>query len=282
MDTQQFFSEASAGGHNWLPDRPWKPFFREVPEEFSRVFSKYEGYFDQHIATSIPMYREMQLITGDLIVQTLKAHSKSKYPIVFDIAGSEGTWCKAISECSKFIVTGVVDCNAEMHNSFKRTGVPAFCYYRERSFFKDSNGMPAYQPNTYGDVVHAGMAFQFMPFSREECVKEVKENYLSKDGLFLIEEKVVPDTPALWFQNETLKNEFKRLYYSQESLDRKQALVVNDMDANLVTREHLVSVLREHFKHVTMYYHAGNFMGFACSDKESTLDPFKYLPLIKF
>jgi hypothetical protein len=281
MDTQQFFSEASAGGRNWLPDRPWKPFFTEVPEEFNRVFSKYEGYFDQHIATSIPMYREMQLITGDLVVDMLK--SKPNYPIVFDIAGSEGTWCKAISECSDGrIVTGVIDCNEEMHKSFERTGAPPQCHYRERPFLADFNGLPKYEPKNFGDIVHAGMAFQFMPFTREECIKEVKENYLRKDGLFLIEEKVVPDTPALWFQNETLKNEFKRMYYSQESLDRKQALVVNDMDANLVTREHLVSVLRKYFKHVKMYYHAGNFVGFACSDKESVLDPFKYLPLIKF
>lgn len=279
MNTQNFFSEVTTGVTQ-KPLRPWKPFFTEVPEEFNKVFSIYEGDFDRHIATSIPMYREMQLIIGDVIVNNYK---NREHTSLIDIAGSEGTWAKAITQYSGGVIrTEVVDCNEQMHESFIKLKTPLGCNYFYGSFIGSPNDVQIFKPETTADIVHAGMAFQFMPFSRDECVKEVKDNYLIKDGLFLIEEKVIPDKPSEWFQNETLKNEFKRMYYSEEVIQQKKLDVVNDMDANLVKRVNLLVVLKKYFNFVHMYYKAGNFVGYACTDSLKKLDPFIHLQTITF
>ena len=273
MDTQQFFSDVTTG-KTQKPLRPWKPFFKQVPEKFNEVFNKYEGDFDKHIATSIPMYREMQLITGDAIV---KAYEDKKHPYLIDIAGSEGTWAKAITECSGGTIhTEVVDCNEQMHEAFIKLRAPLGCNYFNGAFLESPNDTQVFKPEMPADVVHAGMAFQFMPFSRRTCIAEVKNSYLNEDGLFLIEEKVIPNQPREWFQNETLKNEFKKMYYSEEAIRQKQNSVVNNMDANLIRQDDLYGVLCLHFKHVHQYYSAGNFIGFACSDKKDTINNFGY------
>lgn len=273
MNTQQFFSLVTTGAIQ-KPLRPWKPFFKAVPEDFRIAFDSFEGAFDRHIATSIPMYREMQLITGNAIV---KAYEDKVYPLLIDIAGSEGTWAKAITlHSGGNIPSLIVDCNEDMQESFYALGTPDNSDFRLGSFIEDYNDVKRYVPDCTAAIVHAGMAFQFMPFTRGDCIAEVKNRYLDKDGLFLIEEKVIPSQPREWFQNEILKNEFKRRYYSEEAIKQKQADVVDDMDANLVRHYELINALELHFKEVHQYYDAGNFVGYACSDSKATISRLGY------
>lgn len=266
MNTQQFFSDVT-NGLDHKPLRPWKPFFTSVPQDYLKAFEKYEGNFDRHIATSIPMYREMQLFLAKALVEI---HTGG---ILVDIGGSEGSWAKVITEMSGHkILSDTLDCNKDMLDTFYLKPV-------KNADFTLGDFMD-YNPHNNYNIVHAGMAFQFMPFSREECIKKVKQDYLTEHGLFLIEEKVVPDSARLWFQNEILKDEFKRMYYSEQDIARKKETVVNDMDRGLLRESELVKLLGKYFHYTYKYYEAGNFMGWACTNSFTNIT--KRMPKITF
>lgn len=273
MNTQEFFSQAVTG-EAFKPKRPWSPQI-PVPLKFQEHFDKYKGNFDEHIATSIPMYREMQIVTGQAIVD-LYGEFQAAY--VVDIAGSEGTWVKAITDSSR-IVSAVVDCNKEMKDAFYKNYPEYSCFHLE-SFLEPYEEIPKHVPRFKADIVHAGMAFQFMPFSRKDCIREVADHYLKERGLFLIEEKVFTQD---WYENEVVKNCYKSLYYSTEDLKIKSDEVVDDMNKNLITYDELADLLHYHFKHVYLFYNSCNFVGYACSNHEYVLNNFKSkVGLIKY
>ena len=267
MNTQQFFSKAVAGD-GFRPKKQWEPLI-PIPMKFQESFDKYKGYFDEHIATSIPLYREMQLITGQAIVD-LYGEFQAAY--VVDIAGSEGTWVKAITDSSE-IVSAVVDCNNEMKEAFYNNyNYPDYSCFLLESFLEPYEDIEKHIPRFKADVVHAGMAFQFMPFSREACIKEVADNYIKDRGLFLIEEKVITNN---WGFNEEYKDSFKSTYYSKDEMELKNEEVVKGMNDKLILQTELENILRGHFNHIYQYYDAGNFVGYACSNYEYIINNFK-------
>ncbi len=265
MSTQQFFSDTVMGLRN-KPRRPWSPKIT-VPFQFQEYFNEYKGDFDEHIATSIPLYREMLLITGQAI---LDIYGNLPAPYIVDIGGSEGSWVKALSHYSN-IVSAVIDCNKEMKEIFYRNNSGYSCF-RLESFLESYGDIQKHIPRFKADIVHAGMAFQFMPFKREDCIKEVVDNYLKMGGLFLIEEKVITDN---WDNNEQMKDSYKSIYYSSEDLATKKNEIVNTMNSSLVSESYLEILLRSNFRNCYKYFNSGNFVGYACSDSEYVLNNFK-------
>lgn len=268
MNTQDFFSKVTLGEYG-KPVKPWESRI-PIPPHIVSIFNSFAGPFDEHIATSIPLYRELQLTLAEVIVKNAYI---SPWTSLYDIGGSEGAWIKTLSilgvEC-----TINVDCNKDMQKAFN-SNLPDtinICQFALASFLEPTDGVPKFVPPVKANIVHAGMAFQFMSFNRNACIEEVINNYLLPNGLFLIEEKLL--TGDEWEEGELFKDNFKRQYYTEEQLQAKENDVLKNMHNNLVSKEDLLSVLYEHFENVYCYYKAGNFYGYACSNSVHTINRF--------
>lgn len=269
----EFFSDVTRGLGGHSPKSPWSAML-PVPEDIENAFHLFSGKFEDHIATSIPLYRELQLKQIEALIDVYVNKHPDKTHLLYDIAGSEGSWVKTLCEFGwNFAVD--VDCNADMKKFFNSSsptkGVAVFAH---NSFLADTEGVKTFIPPAKADVVHAGMAFQFMPYPIQSCLKEVKGLYLKPDGLFLIEAKVKQEDEAIWNANERLKDLFKSRYYTEEQLSLKSDTVLKDMHNNLYTEQEMVDALHEKFNYVQRYYKAGNFVGYACSDLISTVQNF--------
>lgn len=271
----QFFSNVTRGLGGHKPHSSWNPMI-PVHASISGVFNIFQGEFDRHIATSIPLYRELQIKQVEALIELYVNKKPDTAHLLYDIAGSEGSWIKTLCEFGwNFAVN--IDCNADMKKWFKlRPSTRGVAVFAHNSFLGDVEGVKAFVPPAKADVVHAGMAFQFMPYSIESCLKEVKDLYIKPRGLFLIEAKVKQEDEAEWIANEYLKDLFKSRYYTEEQLSLKGDTVLKDMHNNLITRDHLETALHEKFNYVKRYYQAGNFVGYACSDWSTAVSNFCY------
>lgn len=274
----EFFSAVTKGNDGYKPKYSWSPML-PVNEKVLDTFRKFVGRFDIHIATSIPLYRELQLKQIETLIDVYVNKHPDTTHLLYDIAGSEGSWIKTLCEFGwNFAVN--IDCNADMKKHFNSSsptkGVAVFAH---NSFLGDVGDVKAFLPPAKADVVHAGMSFQFMPYTLQSCLKEVKDLYLKPDGLFLIEAKVKQEDEAVWNANERLKDLFKSRYYTEEQLSLKSDVVLKDMHNNLYTEQEMVDALNEKFNYVQRYYKAGNFVGYACSDYSNTV--WNFIPKIR-
>src|SRR6185369_13486861 len=159
----EFFSEASKG--NRAPDKTVK--YRPVLDisrlkSFSAEYVKHRGNFDDHIATSIPGFREVQQAVGNAVVESYPAGAR-----VLDLGASEGAWGKAVTaQSGGKIVTTSLDPNLTMAEHFNtHSSVPGATYdisaFSEKAdegkTLWDENGTPikGFVPAKGGyDVVH--------------------------------------------------------------------------------------------------------------------------------
>lgn len=279
--TQGFFSDVVTGkSDKFKPVKPYEAIMKFSPEQsaFNKVYSKFKGNFDEHIATSIPAFRDIQVKKGQAIVDMLP-----KGGLMIDIAGSEGGLNKAITEVSGGkIRTQNLDVNPDMKTAHEATPVKGADYV-QNSFLQDytENGVTyrRHVPREKADVVHETMGFQFMSPQRAEQFQEVADNYLKKDGVFIVEQKV---GNPMWDQNEKVKDEnFKSRYYTKEQIEEKnKAVKVSDFDANegmagnMVTEDVVLRELNKHFSDVRQYWDAGNFKGYIASNDSGKVDKF--------
>lgn len=277
--TVEFFSEAVNGLH--------KPLLREFSfdqdiskealREIYNEFQKYKGQFDSHIETSIPGFRETQL---KKVIALKKAYADYPYhnaPTALDIGGSEGGFVKLLSD--KFLSINL-DINDDMEEAFNRT--PPDEVYRLAAFVKmafyedvevDGKIIPKYVPFEKMDVVHESMVFQFITDRRDHFIKHIKEDLLLEDGLLLLEEKfrMVENT---YQKNEELKNEYKKMFYTEEQLKFKTDHILVGMKENQAYIDTTILALSEHFKYTRIYWKSGNFMGIAASSNLKVLTDF--------
>jgi len=71
--TQKFFSEAVTGSVKHAPNKPYDYVLDFTADEklFKEVFDAFKGSFDEHIATSIPTFRDTQVKVGSALVKML-------------------------------------------------------------------------------------------------------------------------------------------------------------------------------------------------------------------
>lgn len=185
------------------------------------------GHFDDHIAKSIPTFRETQARKGHAIINAFKG----EHVRVLDIGGSEGSWAKALAAMAPGrIEAHVLDPNEHMADFFqKKSQVPGAKFIRKgyMNGWQEEDGTtvdPFHADTTTDryDVVHETMVFQFISNNRETQVAEAKR-LLKPGGLFLSEEKLMNDQ---WKPNEDKKDRlWKNRYYSDAELAAKQAQV---------------------------------------------------------
>lgn len=265
---------------------------------FTNEYVKHRGNFDDHIATSIPGFREVQQAVGAAIVKSYPDGAN-----LLDIAASEGAFNKAITATSGGkIKTLALDPNLAMAKFFREHSTVPGAEYEVAAFGSaEDAGKPAwteddgtviktFDPKIKYDVVHEAMGFQFISNTRNAQFARSKE-MMTPDGIALFEEKVIEDTPQ-WKANEAKKDAYKARYYTAAQLAAKKAEVLEKGEAaaaaaeskreqdvvgmhNLMTTTpEFETALSNNWKHVAQYWDSGNFKGYVASDSREALERF--------
>jgi hypothetical protein len=287
-----FFTAASKGER--APDiKTYTPVLDiSSVKSFSAEYVKHRGNFDDHIATSIPGFREVQQAVGAAIVKSYTAPGKTSSATLLDIAASEGAFNKAITaESDGAIFTLALDPNEQMAKFFEEhSQVPGADYDVAAFGSKADEGKVAwtedsgtviktFRPIEQYDIVHESMGFQFIDGNRDAQFARVKE-LMRPNGIALFEEKVKENTPE-WHANEAQKDAYKARYYTKTQMKEKAAEVLSKggdsvvgMNDLMVTTPALEDALTKHWKHVVQYWSSGNFKGYVASDSLEAVDRF--------
>ena len=286
--TSSFFTDVSAGRKGKQDTgEPYTPVITISGDvaKFAEVRKKYRGNFDNHIATSIPGFDELQSIVGNAITKYL-----SKGGTVLDIGASEGALIKAVSELSGGkIKTVALDPNVTMAEHFNRTPVRGSSYVVEAFGSADEAGKIAWDEGNTPirffdpkgqkfDFVHEAMVFQFISADRNAQVARIKE-LLNPEGLVVMEQKLA-NRGDVWRANEAKKDAYKSKYYSPEEMEAKRIEVleggdkVEGMNDKMVTTWELEEALAKNFTHVTQFWDSGNFKGYVAGDSRSAINRF--------
>lgn len=271
--TQGFFSDVVEGNlDKYKPSRPYEyelP-FNEKEEAFKETYDTFKGNFDEHIATSIPTFRDIQIKKGAAIQEILPEGG-----LVYDLGGSEGGFVKTLTSQSNGKIRSInVEPNKDMAAKHRAKPVEG-SEVVEEAFQSGFDGIKAYQPSEKGDVVHESMLFQFMSKDRAKKIREVKDKYLKDDGVFITEEKFQLKDKDQQAENERLKDtQHKSKYYTEEQIKQKGESVLVGMGKNQADLDQYLDELSKEFKHVGTYWTAGNFRGIVATNNKAKFDAF--------
>lgn len=277
--TQSFFSDVVTGqGAAHKPSHKYETFsdFKEGDirhlKATARVFDSMAGEFDEHIACSIPTFRECQLTKAWAIATAIPNGGS-----MLDIGGSEGTMLKTVATAAPDANFFNLDPNMDMLSAFNRNK-PTNALPIPLAFLEGFEGVEAYDPFLPAyDVINETMTFQFIKKDRVVFVDEVKR-LLKSDGIFFTEEKFQHPSKAEYLGNENKKDRLHKIkYFTPEQLAAKteQVLVgMSELQADVLEYRQL---LESKFKFVSAYWVSGNFKGFMCSDSEDTFKLYQSL-----
>jgi hypothetical protein len=273
--------------------------FRAVHDIFghamvSNTFST-QGEFDAY-NTHSPMYSEkaqkalfLETVVYNAYYSTNKSYAPRKIydvpnrfiestkPLVYDIGGSEGGFVKAITESSGGSIKTInLDPNPDMREVHEAKPVEGSKFVEEafyEGFDYEGKTYKKHKPKSKSDIVHESMVFQFITDRRDHFVKEIADNYLKNNGLFVTEEKFSQDA-EVYNKNEKKKSAYKDIYYTKEQQAMKSDDVLVGMKENQANIDYYKNVLLDNFKHVVQYWDSGNFKGFAASNSKEVVDNF--------
>ena len=244
---------------------------REDLGEFAQEYADHRGNFDDHIAFSIPGFKEVQMAVGNAVVNTYGEDA-----VLLDIGASEGSFGKSITALGG-PQTVSFDPNPDMKAAFDSNPVPGATY--ELAAFSsaqdqgvelwDEAGVPivGFTPTQQFDVVHEAMVFQFIENDRPSQISRMKE-MMKDDGVLIIEEKFKNDQ---WVENEARKDEVKRKYFQPKDMTEKAKAVLEGMNENMTSDVAIEELLGNQFKHVVQFWDSGNFKGYMASDSQDRL-----------
>lgn len=276
--------------------------------EFAEEYNKNLGNFDDHIAASIPTFRELQVLVGNAIVNTFSDGT------MLDIGASEGALVKTVTKQSKGnIKTLALDPNPSMAKTFADGETVSGSVYAVEAFgTAEQEGQLAWEEDAYladrdgtktknpyarqeikyfdpagqkFDVVHEAMVFQFMSSNRDLQIGRVKE-LLSVGGVAIIEEKFVPGeglTEEQFKENEDIKDVYKNQYFTEQQIKDKARAVGVAMPSEeqtvgmadlMVPPGELEGILAKHFDTVVQFWDSGNFKGYIASDDPGAIAAF--------
>jgi hypothetical protein len=247
---------------------------------YNQEYNKHKGNFDQHIALSIPGYRDFQYKIGNSLINTFDQGT------MLDIGASEGTQAKTITSLSGGKIKSIsLDPLPAMQETFDSTSQVDGATFSLTALgmdkksegklaWEEDDGTPIYNFDPKGkkyDIVQESMVFQFIDNNRDDHIKRAAA--LTKDdGIAIFQEKL--HNPN-WDQNEAQKNQFKALSFRKEDMDAKSAEVLEGMNENMVAVKELEKQLAKNFKHVTQIWDSGNFKGYAASNSFETIAKFQ-------
>lgn len=248
VSSQVFFTNAANGLH-----KPIKPFeYDGLYPSINRFYEQYGSEFDEHIACSIPGFREQQCIKLHDLSHDLSIQS------IIDLGGSNGTFCKYLDSCH--MIAHNLEPNKAMeiiHSGFDINTI-------QECFYSGFDGIRVFKPWMKYDCVHESMLFQFMSGDmqdRTNYIDHIIEHYLNDNGVFITEQKFKRPHYEV---NEIVKNGYKSQYFKADQLKQKQKGVLTGMESNQVHITHYMELLQSRFKSVDMKWSEGNFAGFRC------------------
>lgn len=280
--TQGFFSDVVTGqGAAHKPTRKYETFSDFQNRNMNhlkataRVFNSMAGEFDEHIACSIPTFRECQLTKAWAISTAIPTNGS-----MLDIGGSEGTMLKTIATAAPDANFINLEPNKDMSSAFNESK-PHNAVDVNMAFLEGFDNVEAYGKipgvNPEFDVINETMTFQFIKKDRVAFINEVKR-LLKRDGIFFTEEKFQLLDKATYIGNENKKDKLhKSKYFTPEQLESKteQVLVgMSELQADVIDYWDL---LNSKFNFANPYWVAGNFRGFMCSDSLDTITLYKSL-----
>lgn len=274
VKTQGFFGDVVSGkSDKYIPSKAYEyeKKFKGTQEEFRKRYDKKKGSFDEHIAASIPTFRETQVQKGAAIVEMYSKEGG----LVYDLGGSEGGFSKTITEQSKGKIRSInLEPNQQMKEASDRNPVRGSEQITE-AFYEGFDNILAHKPKEKADVVHESMLFQFLTPDRDAYISEVKSKYLKGEGLFITEEKFKIGDEKAYSENEKIKDEqHKSKYFTEEQKKLKGEDVLIGMDKNQANYNSYLDSLKKEFKHVATYWTSGNFRGIVATDSKQKLDEF--------
>lgn len=272
--TQSFFSQVVRGEsktHN--PTKKFIPFnhFHEgMLDYLSNTNAVYEGFagcFDNHIACSIPTFRECQLSKAHAI-----RHTEDTGAHILDIGGSEGTFLKTVAFMAKDLNCYNLEPNKDMVENFNKFR-PTNCHIVPQAFLEGFDDIEAADiPDNSFDVINETMTFQFIKRNRLEFVTEVAR-ILKEDGVFFTEEKFQHKDAGVYARNERKKDtHHKKLYFTKDQITAKAEEVLVGMSELQALSTTYVSILEDQFKYVYEYWSSGNFKGYLCTNSKAALE----------
>ena len=274
--TQEFFGTVVKGGdERYTPSKSYEYEQEFTPEQdkFRKKYDEKKGNFDEHIATSIPTFRETQVKKGNAIIKMLE---NVESPVVYDLGGSEGSWVKTITEESGGKIKTInLDPSPDMKEAFDKNK-PENSEMSLEAFYSGWDDVPTHEPKEKADVVHESMMFQFIENKgdRKQYIDEVANKYLKEDGVFITEEKFKMNTDEEYNKNEKLKESHKNKYYTPEQQSLKSDEVLVGMKENQANFDKYVKELQDRFKYVKTYWKSGNFRGIIATNNEAKLNSF--------
>lgn len=272
LKTQKFFEDTVNGAHQ--PLKKWSPLipFTAATKKVADIWSKFRGYFDTHIETSIPAFRDVQFKKINAIAKLY-----GKGALMVDLMGSEGGFGKTITSLAPKIKTINLDMSDAMEESHNRLPVKG-ADFAKAAFGEDvvDDGVlvaKRYVPKEKADVVHESMGFQFIMADRVGFINEVADNYIKDDGVFIVEEKTIPATADEWIAHEDKKDtQFKETYHTKAAIKEKGESVLVGMKGDQAADTELQNALASRFKYVYQYWDAGNFKGYLASNNKQRAD----------
>ena len=280
-----FFSDI-LGGELYVPKKDYEQFVDTSDAlEATEIFNeKRTGNFENHIYTSIPVFKEAQIATAEAISKTLP-----KGGTIIDIGGTEGGFINTIAELNPDIEGIVLDPNPKAQESFLNQNLPNTEFIREAfttnpeefgkyAFTEEGVDIDYFDPNEIPDnsvdAFSEKMVFQFIDNERASKVKLIADK-LTDTGFAVFEEKFFTSKQdPVWNANEAKKNEFKSQYYDSQQITEKEEVVLTGMNERQVTSESFEKVLMNNFNNVVQYWDSGNFGGYVVSDSADTITKF--------
>lgn len=254
---------------------------KDPKSEYGKYHVTYQsrkGSFDDHIALSIPTYRDAQYAVGVALINTFDSAT------MMDIAAAEGTQAKTISDLSGGkIKTLSLDPSSAFRTSFNQSPVDGATFtmtafgYGENDTgvaWTEANGteIKYYDAGDKKfDIIQESMTFQFINDERGAQIARMAE-LLTETGMVVINEKL---QNADWDKNEKQKNEYKSKSFKAEDMTKKARQVLEGMNKNMVHHSELEQILKDNFKYVVQYWDSGNFKGYVASNSQETISKFQ-------
>lgn len=272
-------------------------------ENAQDIYNKYiaqGGDFNPHYFTSIPTVYETQIVKAQALSNMLDKHNKVINDIgtikILDIGGTEGAWANTVAEIGgEKIYVEIIEPSPEANKLYNQIDTPVNSRFRNEAFSYviDDQGRFFNEPKSIRfaefsaggtrdsktglrnpdvqiqgvkyDVVHEAMAFQFVDANRQAQIDFIADNVLADDGILLIEEKFT-NNDVIYQNNEKIKDDFKRLYYTEEQINSKAQNIVGPMGNKQVSVQEIENILGNRFKYVNQYWDSGNFKGYIASN----------------
>jgi hypothetical protein len=267
------------------------------------IYNKYVaqgGDFNPHYFTSIPTVYETQIVKAQALNNMLDKHDKVINDTgtikVLDIGGTEGVWGNTVAEIGgEKVYVEIIEPSPKANELYNKIQTPDNSRFRHEAFSyviqdqgvyfnqddrvkfaeffaggvkdertKKRNPDVQMQTGKY-DVVHEAMAFQFVDKNRQAQIDFIADYVLADDGILLIEEKFT-NNDVIYQNNEKMKDDFKRLYYTEEQINSKYQNIVGPMGDKQVSVQEIENLLSNKFQYVNQYWDSGNFKGYIASN----------------